>query len=106
MVLWLRSKATVSEARGVILAEVREGRGTDKPSAYADFDTEVGIGRISVWVSGEVDFEVLRRSDARMVYFGHVTTSTLTGSALDRALDAFLTTMTNPKDDLLTLNEL
>src|ERR1039458_9621416 len=91
---WFRSKELVSNSRGVILAGIHEGRSTDKPAAFADFDTEFGIGRITVWVSGEVDFEVLRRSDGKHIRMFHEQVSTLADSALDQAVDGFMDGMT------------
>ena len=35
-------------ATGVVMAEIHEGRGTNKPSAFGDYDTNLGIGRVII----------------------------------------------------------
>jgi hypothetical protein len=102
---WFRSKEGISRSHGVVLAGVHERRGTDKPAAFADFDTEVAIGRIIVWVSGEIDFEILRRSNGKGVLFHHEDVTDLAESTLEEAFQAFLKGMTNPDANLLTLRE-
>ncbi len=99
---WFHSREDVSGARGVVLAGVHERPCTNKPAAFADFDTDAMMGRVCVWVSGEIDFEVIRRSDSVNVFSCHEEVSSLAGQAVDRAFDAFLKAMTNLQGDLLT----
>lgn len=40
---------------------------TDMPSAFADFFRPEFCGRITGWISGEFDFEVLRNADLQTV---------------------------------------
>lgn len=68
---WFRSRELVSNARGVTVAGVHEGRITAKPAAFADFDSDARMGRVCIWVSGEIDFEVIRTSDGQGVLFHH-----------------------------------
>jgi hypothetical protein len=88
---WFSSKMRALEIAGVILAGIQERRGTSKPSAFADYDTDLGIGRIVVWVSGEIDFEVLRRSDGEGVLLRHETEP-----SLESAFNTFLASMVHP----------
>jgi hypothetical protein len=96
IVSWFSSKENALATAGVGMAEIHEARGTNKPSAFADYDTDLGIGRVIIWVSGEADFQVLRRSDGKdvMVRHEHVPTLTL----LDGAFNAFLASMAHPGD--------
>jgi hypothetical protein len=94
---WFRSKEHILGAHGVKLAGIHERPSTNKPAAFADYDTDSGIGRIVVWVSGEVDFEVLRRSNGEEVLVRHEKVSTLTESSLESAFDVFLLSMTRPE---------
>jgi hypothetical protein len=100
---WFRSMEEVANARAVTVAGIHERHDTCKPAAFADFDADGRMGRVCVWVSGEIDFEVVRISDGEGVLFHHEKVSTLADQALDRAFDAFLKGMTNPDRDLLTL---
>ena len=93
----------VANARGVTVAGIHKRRDTNKHAAFANFDADGRMGRVCVWVSGEIDFEVVRISDSQDVLFHHEKVMTLADQALDRAFDAFLKGMTNPDRDLLTL---
>jgi hypothetical protein len=95
VVSWFGSKQTELRDAGVTLAEIKHNT-AHLPSARADFDTGLAIGRISVWVSGEVDFEVLRRSDAAYVSFNHLSISDLGDTSLSPAYDQFIWDMANP----------
>ena len=97
---WFSSKVPTLEVAGVLLAGIQERRGTSKPSAFADYDTDLGIGRIVVWVSGEIDFEVLRRSDGEGVLFRHEQVSTLTEPSLESAFNTFLASMVHPHSQI------
>jgi hypothetical protein len=95
---WFRSKDRTLETAGIILAGIHERPGTNKPSAFADFDTDLRIGRISVWVSGESDFEVLRRSDGKHVFFRHEESFAIGAPSLENAFNAFVESMKYPDD--------
>ena len=90
-ILWFRSKANLLKDTGVSMAEVHASA-TNVPSARADFDSEERIGRISIWASGEIDFEVLR-SDGEFALFHHESVNKLQTSAVDRAYGEFLKSM-------------
>jgi len=91
IVSWFETKVPPA---GIILAGIHEGRGTTKPSAFADYDTDWAIGRIVIWVSGEAEFQILRRSDGTDVMVHHEHVPLL--AALDNSYGNFLSTMTNP----------
>ena len=92
VLLWFRSKVNLLKNTGVSMAAVHTS-GVNVPSARADFDTECTIGRISVWATGEFDFEVLRRSDGEFIFFRHESTKTLEAPVLDYAYDEFVRSM-------------
>lgn len=91
----LRSKGRALGNSGVTLSEVRERR-IHVSAVAADFDSSCAIGRISAWVSGEIDFQVLRRESGEDVLFWHVTVSKLHTPDLERAYADFLRLMLNP----------
>ena len=103
IVSWFISKETTLAPLGIIVAGVHERHGTDKPAAFADFDTDLGIGRIIVWVSGEIDLQVLQRSDGKDVLFRHEKVSTLNAPSLQDAFKEFVKSMTHPGNDLVPL---
>ena len=76
IVAWLRSKKRNLGDSGVTLVEVRERR-VQVPAAAADFDATHAIGRINVWVSGEFNFEVLRKQDGADLLLRHEDVSSL-----------------------------
>lgn len=89
---WLAGKADSLAGTGVILVETAT-RSDHKPAARADFDSVSTIGRISFWVSGEVDFEVLDRADGASLLFRHETVETLDSCQLEEAYVAFIEAM-------------
>jgi hypothetical protein len=94
---WLRSKDQVLKDLGITLANVRKSH-TDKPAAVADFDTGKAIGQICAWVSGEIDFQVLRVSDGKDVFLHHEKVSSLGAPSLEIAYSDFLRSMTHPHE--------
>ena len=66
------------------------------PAVAADFDSSRAIGRISAWVSGEIDFQVLQRENGEDVLFRHAKVSKMDGLDLDGAYADFLRLMLNP----------
>lgn len=97
---WLGSKERALETAGVVLAGIHERSGSSKPSVFADCDTNLVIGRITMWVSGETDFEVLRRSDGEGVLFRPGRVSSFTAPSLESAFDPFLAGMAYPGKSL------
>ena len=95
IVLWFQSTESVMRGFGITLANVRQSH-TKKPAAAGNYDTEVAIGQICFWVSGEIDFEVLRRSDGKNVFLHHEVVSNLSASSLERACDKFARSMMHP----------
>ena len=67
---WFRAQSAVRDS-DVQVVEIRE-RTEYLPAAAADFDATVAMGRISGWVSGQVDFEVVRVSDGENIFWRHV----------------------------------
>jgi len=88
---WLESRKD-SLVEGVGLADVRS---TTKslPGARADFDASNRMGRISIWISGEVDFEVLSTGDSNFAFFRHEKISSLNDPSLQSAYQEFLKIM-------------
>src|SRR6266851_1289458 len=103
IVSWFRSKGNALAPLGIIMAGVHERHGTDKPAAFADFDADLEIGRIIVWVSGEIDLQVLQRSDGKDVLVRHEKVSTLNAPFLQDAFNEFVKSMTHPGNDSLPL---
>lgn len=95
IVSWFRSKEQGLRELGITLAEVRESH-TNKPAATANFDTALAVGQIIVWVSGEIDFEVLRASDGKVVFICHEKVSNLGAPLLKGVFDDFLRSMMHP----------
>ena len=99
IISWFRSKENALATLGIILAGVHERSGTDKPAAFADFDAALGMGRIIVWVSGEIDLEVLRISDGNNVLVRHEKVSNLDAPSLQDAFNEFVKSMKHPGND-------
>jgi hypothetical protein len=99
IISWFRSKENALSTLGIILAGVHERSGTAKPSAFADFDAVLGMGRIIVWVSGEIDLEVLRISDGKNVLVRHEKVSNLDAPSLQDAFNEFVKSMKHPDND-------
>jgi hypothetical protein len=97
IVVWLRSNDQVLNNLVITLADVRESH-TNKSAAAANFDTAQAVGQICVWVSGEIDFQVLRASDGKDVYTRHQKVSSLSEPSLESAYKGFLQRMTHPDD--------
>jgi hypothetical protein len=92
IISWFRSKTASLEETGITLADIHANT-ANVPSARADFDAESKIGRISFWATGEVDFEVLRRSDGKFALFRHESVPSLQTAELDYAYDEFVNAM-------------
>lgn len=94
---WFRSKAKLLEGSGVQMAGVQANT-VHVPNAWADFDSENRIGRITVSVTGEVDFEVLSRSDGEFVLFRHESVTRMDAPELDRGYCEFVANMENSEN--------
>ena len=92
IISWFRSKAGSLKETGTTLADIHANT-ANVPSARADFDTDSKIGRIMFWATGEVDFEVLRRSDGGFALFRHESVLSLQTAELDYAYDEFVNAM-------------
>jgi len=90
IVLWYRSKQDLLTNTGISLTDVRE-RTEHLSAAGADFNGPDSMGRINGWVSGEFDFEVVRVSDGRDLFWRHVTISAC--NELEAVYDEFLLAM-------------
>jgi hypothetical protein len=93
VVSWFRSKQNLLVGSAVSLAGIRE-RTDYLPAAAADFDGPGTIGRINGWVSGAFDFEALRVSDGKDIFWRHVDVSTV--DELETAYADFLQILHNP----------
>jgi hypothetical protein len=89
IISWVESKKPILHELGITLANIRT-REVHVPAVSADFDSVDTLGRISAWVSGEVDFEVLRRANGEDLFQHHESVSTFTSQALEYAYDSFL----------------
>jgi hypothetical protein len=94
IVSWYRSKQNTIGSSGVSLVSIREA-GEHLPVAVADFDGADAMGRISGWVSGDFDFEVVRVSDGKDLFWGHVHASGI--DALEAKYLDFLTHLQSPE---------
>lgn len=94
-VSWLRSMERILGNPGVTLTEVRERR-IHVPAVAADFDSFRAIGRINAWVSGEIDFEVLRKDNGEDILFRNAKVSKMDGHDLEGAYADFIRLMLNP----------
>jgi len=90
---WFGGKADSLAGTTVRLIEIAS-RNENLPAAFADFASKFAIGRITFWVTGEVDFEVLDCSDGESLLFRHETVETLDARQLDEAYDAFIAATT------------
>ena len=68
---WFRLKTEALGDSGLTVVAMRERESTDKPAACADFDSAYSLGQIAFWVSGEIDFCVLRIADGKDVFLRH-----------------------------------
>ena len=75
IVSWYRSKQRSLEGSRISLVDIRQRDSGPKPAAAADFDGPNTIGRINGWVSGEFDFEAVRVSDGKDIFWRHVDVS-------------------------------
>jgi hypothetical protein len=92
IVSWYRSKQQSLESSPVSLIQIRE-RTEHLPAAAADFESPNAVGRINAWVSGEFDFEVIRVSDGRDIFWRHIQVSVL--DELDVVYAEFLRCLQN-----------
>jgi hypothetical protein len=95
IVSWYRSKQRSLEGSGVSLVDIRERDSGQKPAAAADFNGANIMGRINGWVSEEFDFEAVRVSDGKDIFWRHVNVSAV--DELEDAYADFLRNMHNPE---------
>ena len=93
---WLQSRGD-ELVQGVTLAGVRRSA-KHTASAFADFDAANTLGRIIVWVSGEIDFEVIRREDGGFAFFNHQVVSHMSDPRLQHIYREFLEQMVRPDE--------
>lgn len=89
---WFAGKEDSLAGTGVTLAETTAGS-VYVPAARTDFDSLSAIGRISFWVTGQVDFEVLDRADGAPLLLRHETVGTLDSRPLNEAYAAIIAVM-------------
>src|SRR4029079_18632408 len=87
IVQWLHSTESVLSG-GTKMAGVQQ-RSEDLPAAFADLDGSETICRISGWVNGLFDFEVLRIADGHQVFFQHEEVERIDDPSLSLALAVF-----------------
>lgn len=95
IVSWYGLKQRSLQGSAVSLVHIREGTGTAKPSAAANFDGVNTMGQISGWVSGEFDLHVLRVSDGKDIFWRHVDVSVV--DELEDSYADFLRHLKNPE---------
>ena len=76
IVYWCRLKQHSLEGSGVSITNVRQ-RTEHLPAVAADFSGRDAMGRINGWVSGEFDFEIVRPSDGKQLFFRHLEVSSV-----------------------------
>jgi len=96
IVSWFRSKQLSLAGSPISLVGIRE-RTEYLPAAAADFDGVNAMGRINGWVSGAFDFEALRVSDGKDIFWRHLDVSTV--EELEPAYADFLRILQNPEPD-------
>ncbi len=42
---------------------------TDKPSQYVDIDTQTKMARVSLWETGECDFEIIKNETGENIFW-------------------------------------
>jgi hypothetical protein len=94
---WLESLRPEAERAEVKIANLRESQ-LHTPTVAADYDSDRAMGRISVWVTGEFDFEVLRITSGEHVFFRHESTIDFGVPGLLEAYSAFIRSMPNPDE--------
>ncbi|WP_263376347.1 immunity protein TriTu family protein [Granulicella aggregans] len=90
---WIASKEALWKGMGISLAGLKQNF-KHVPSGCADLDCFQTMGRVSFWVTGQFDLEVLRTSDGQITFLRHV--QTLNAPSLDVAFTKFLNAMSNP----------
>lgn len=85
-VCWYRSKQRSLAGSAVSLVDIRE-RTEYLPATTADFDGANTMGRINAWVTGEFDFEALRVSDGKDIFWRHVKVHMVGGELEDAYAD-------------------
>jgi len=92
MVTWLEAIGPLARERNIVLADLKQCE-EYLPAAFADFDTETRMGRISVWAHGLIDIEVLGVEEGKQVHFEHVEVEELSKTELAAAVERFLDAM-------------
>jgi hypothetical protein len=93
ILFWYLSKQRSLAGSDLVLADILER--TDRlPAAAADFKGADTVGRINGWVSGEFDFEAVRVSDGKDIFWRHVNVATV--DELEDAYTDFLRHLQNP----------
>ena len=92
IVSWYRSKQRSLAGSAVSLVDIRE-RKDHLSAAAADFNGANTMGRINGWVSGEFDFEAVRVSDGKDVFWRHADVSSV--DQLEDAYADFVQTLQN-----------
>ena len=92
---WFRSKEKTVAEYGITLAELKE-RKAYVHAVRVDFGTSTKIARISGWISGEFDFEILQRDSSEIVYFRHESVSKISDFALEQAFGEFIERLQQP----------
>jgi hypothetical protein len=95
IVAWYQSKRRLLEGSEITVVDIRE-RSEHLPAAAADLNGSNTMGRINGWVSGEFDFEVVRVSDGKDIFWRHVNVSAVDG--LDGVYSEFIREMLGADD--------
>jgi hypothetical protein len=93
IVSWYRSKQSLLAGSAVCVSKITE-RPEDLPAAAADFNGVDAMGRINGWVSGEFDFEAVRVSDGKDIFWRHIDVSAV--EALEDVYVDFIHSLSEP----------
>ncbi|MBI2686033.1 MAG: hypothetical protein HYX27_06935 [Acidobacteria bacterium] len=77
IVKWLGDKGTSLREQRVEFTVEQSSLSSNVPSAFADYFGTASCGRITGWISGEFDLEVVRLDDEKTIFYRQVTVSQL-----------------------------
>jgi hypothetical protein len=93
---WLKAKGSALKEAHVGCSVKETAAEATKPAAVADFFGRDAAGRVTGWVSGEFDFEVIRLADDATTWYQHVDVTAL--DELDPVFAGFEQQLRNPED--------
>ncbi len=67
---WFGSNTHNFERMGITFS-FSEITKTDNPAQFVDFDTNTHMARLTLWKSGDCDFEIIENETAKQVVYDH-----------------------------------